>query len=259
MRTIEEFQRGLIDPALVSDPPLGPGTVTRAHELEAPIRVQRNGGIVTQSLLVIRESPAELAAKAGVSQDVYSLARMMKSEGFKGPIEDKARTLIAKGQAARRAALARFPDEENPITRKLTASVFRVANGHYGEQSGRYAATSNDPRPWHIEAAKAIIADELPDVAPGTVSFLDAWQSGGTQRGKELPDFIDVMVKRHRKDKLAWFGLIPGIPASFIMFYPESSVAVREEMLDKFIRLYRTGQIVPENTTPPKPIASPAK
>jgi hypothetical protein len=165
----------------------------------------------------------------------------MKSEGYGGPVDQKARAIIAIGQAVRRMAMSKFPLDATPITRLLTASTFSIARNRYGEQGGRYASTRLDPKPWHIEVAKAILDGDLPEIVPRSTKFLDPWTPGATQRGRKLPDFVKVMENWHRKDHYAWAGPVDGIDTGALaFFYPEPSMPIREENLAKIIKSYRS-------------------
>lgn len=235
MSTIEDFQNKLSDPALVKN------AITNGTEVQVSVTYKgKNGAPVTRDIMIVTEKPSDLALQAGEPLEAYSLSRVMKSEGYAGPASQKARALIAIGQTVQRVAHKSFSGSDFPITNLLTRSIFKIANGKYGQQTGRYAATSLDPKPWHIEAAKAIINNELPDVVPGAVSFLDPWLPGATQRGVPLGDFLAVMKKRHSLDKLAWTGPVPGIDTkSLIFFYSEPSKEIREERLADFMKYYR--------------------
>lgn len=196
---------------------------------------------ITHGIMVISENPADLAKTAGVDLETYSLARCLKSEGYGGRITGKARGIIAVGQCVRNASRRSFPKSQTPIFDKLTFSKYAVANGKYGEQRGRYAATSQDPKPWHILAAKAILAEDVPDLVRGATSFLDPaiWLIGsGEQRGRKLDSFDAILKRWHFSYGLAWTGDIPMVDPLFLMcFKPEPSKQERE-------RSYRICQAV---------------
>jgi len=235
MSIIEDFQNKLSDSSLVKNP------VTNGTERLVSVSYKGKGNVlITRDIMIVIEKPLDLALQANEDLEPYSLARVMKSEGYAGPASQKARALLAIGQTVQRVAHKSFSGSSSPITNLLTRSIFKIANGRYGQQTGRYAATSLDPKPWHIEAAKSIISNEVPDIVPEAVSFLDPWMPGATQRGVPLGDLLAVMKKRHSEDKLAWTGPVNGIDSkSLIFFYPEPSKEIREERLADFIRYYR--------------------
>lgn len=214
MATIEDFQRDLTNPSLVQ------GFVTQAKTVQLPLA----GG---KSLLVVSESPASLAAQAKATEDEYSLARLLKSEGYSGPLSQKARALVAIGQSV----INKAKSVKKSVTELLTHSEIPAANGLYGEQSGRYAATSQDPRPYHLKLAKALLHGEIPDIVHGGMYFLDPWEPWAEQRGKKLEDFATVLKRWH--DEYHYVRIpIPGLTEDALMvFKPEGDAMKRAASL----------------------------
>ena len=241
MATIEHWQAELSNPALVQS------FATSAETVEIPTTVMRGTPpVATEIKVLVVTTPVKVLAKqasialgVSISEDENSLGRLLKSEGYSGSVSEKARALIGIGQAIVRRARKRFPGSNRPVTDLLTYSSFQFANGKYGEQSGRVAATSQDPRPWHLMVAKDILSGALPDVAPNATSFLEAWQKGASQRGKALRDFIAVVTKWHRKDKLAWVGPVPGLSGKLLFFAKETDPGKRETALSNLVAWYK--------------------
>ena len=93
---------------------------------------------VDPSLNYVPQSPAECAAAAGdLDVDVYSLARMIRSE--------EGRSNVASKIAVGFAAVNRARSANKSLTALLTMG--NTGNGFYGPQNsgGRYAATDQDP------------------------------------------------------------------------------------------------------------------
>lgn len=93
---------------------------------------------VDPSLGYVSQTPAECAAAAGnLDIDVYSLARMIRSEEGRSDVASKTAVGFAAVNRARRAGQS--------VTALLTMG--RTGDGHYGPQNtgGRYAATEQDP------------------------------------------------------------------------------------------------------------------
>ena len=222
--TLRELQLQLTDASLIKHPVVK-STMVKGADVE-----------------YIRELPADLADAAGVDVETFSLACVMKSEGYGGRLSGKARALVAIGQCVVNAARSSYPRSKTPITDKLTRSRYRYANGHYGPQRGRYAATGVMPKPWHIRAAKAILSGAAPNLAQGCHSFCDpaVWR-GGTQRGRKLRPFADVMKRWH--DSYKWAAvLVPGVdPFHLILFKSEGSKAKRAESLARCLEIYEGG------------------
>lgn len=218
MATIEEFQRDLTNPALVQS------FVTQAKTAQ----VTAGNGTV----LIATDPPSVLAKQADATEDEMSLARALKSEGYGGPVSQKARAIAAIGQAIMNKAAS----VGKSVTELLTHSDFPNATGHYGEQSGRYAATSQDPRPWHLKLAKALLRHELPDIANGGMYFLDPWEPGAEQRGKKLEPFEDVLRRWHEKYHYVRVPM-PGITEDALMMFKPStdSVAIAESLASSIV------------------------
>lgn len=146
----------------------------------------------TGAVRIVREAPSELARLANAPLETYSRARLIGAEGYAGdPIGHAAASVII-GQTAENERVRRGLGS---ITELLTHSTFPAANGFYGEQSGRYAATTRDPSYWDIAVAQAIEAGDVPDLAQGAIHFLDPhnYAGSGTQNGRALGPFATRM------------------------------------------------------------------
>jgi hypothetical protein len=207
-----------------------------------------SGGTVRIALA----DPADLAAQAGLSREAYALARCITSEGYGGPSMGKAAAAVAIGQAIRNGA--RLTGQS--IEQKLTYSKFVAARGYFGEQSGRYAATTLDPTFWAGQVAKAVLADELPDLARGADHFLDlAVYKTGIQAGKEIPPLQTTLTKWMDGDGLVWKGPIPTIDTYHLALLGRGSASLpqrqqqRQELLDIF-EAGKAGLTEPEGGDP---------
>jgi hypothetical protein len=163
---------------------------------------------------VVDQSPDDLAKVAGVNVDTYSLARCIASEGY-GTSVDKDGTLLGKpvaaiaiAQAVRNKAKRAW---KGSITKALTYSTYAsVPQWHYGEQSGRYASTSRNPNRWHLEVARAVINEDVPNLVADAHMFFDPrTQDGGTQGGKAINPSDEILIKWHDEGN-AWIGPVPG-------------------------------------------------
>lgn len=192
-------------------------------------------GLVT----IVPTEPATLAHRAGLPLETYSLARCIASEGYSGAEEGKAAAAVAIGQAIRNGA------GSSSITAKLIRSRYPAAHGFYGEQSGRYAATTRDPKRWHGLVAAAVLAGDVPDLARGATMFLapTVYAGKGTQAGRPLGPFDVRMRKWHSIDQdgyeQAWIGQIPTVDAGHLLvFRDESSAAKREASYKATLRVF---------------------
>src|SRR3990167_6280167 len=145
--TLRELQLQLTDASLIKHPVVK-STMVKGADVE-----------------YIRELPADLADAAGVDVETFSLACVMKSEGYGGRLSGKARALVAIGQCVVNAARSSYPRSKTPITDKLTRSRYRYANGHYGPQRGRKLRPFADVmKRWHDSYRWAAVL--VPDVDP---------------------------------------------------------------------------------------------
>lgn len=194
--------------------------------------------VVSKSTLVsnnyVPESPESLAAQAGVDLTTYTLARMMRSEGYDhaGPApQTKIMTAIIQGQTAISAA-----GGASKLFNKLTH------NGLYGRQGSwvGYAATTSDPTALDIEIAKSVLAGTVPPYAVGGTNFLSPWRPGATQAGKPLGDFIGVITAWAR-DGRGWIGPVPGLDSFRFMAFKRMPVAEALSQLEKAKIMYNRG------------------
>lgn len=233
MSTLEEWR------ALREQPDMR-ALVTVARKEIKPVTVNtKDGGTKTVEILYCPELPIKLARQAGTTVEAYSLARNMASEGYSG--DDYALAMMVIGTVGKNVAMQKNPTAHFPITTLLTYSQYQAVRWRYGEQSGRWAATTQDPTRWHVLLAEAIIRGEIPDITQGGVKYVDPWPPGATQRGKPLPPFDQLMTVWHRT--LAWRP-IPGIETrALAVFAPEPDPVKRAgalaSLLDEWRRMPR--------------------
>jgi hypothetical protein len=110
--------------------------------------------------------PATLAKQLGVQLEVYSLARMIRSEaGSAGAAERRAVAWVARNNARSRGI---------SLTQLLTAGG-GVAAGYYGKQNlgGRYAATGQAARQGDVDLALQVLGGTLSDNTDGALHFFN--------------------------------------------------------------------------------------
>lgn len=170
----------------------------------------------------VSESPSTLAEAASVELDAYSLARMVASEyGSASSV-----TQLAVAECAVNYAHLR----NKTITELLTYSQFSAANGHYGEQVGRWAATGKDPNHRNLAAAKAAIAGS--NVTNGAVDFFEPRGQivGNAQGTGFVRQSALAYIAARDAEGLAWVGDIQGINSNqLMMFAPKSKVSNPEQ------------------------------
>jgi hypothetical protein len=192
--------------------------------------------------------PDQLAAKAGLSREAYALARCIRSEGY-GSSKDAERTAVGKAAAA--VAIGQAIRNGADLKRKsieatLTASNFTGAAGYFGEQSGRYAATTLDPTMWTGQVAQAVLDHDVPDLARGAHKFLDpAVFAAGEQAGRKLDQLKNVLTSWMIGDGLEWIGRIPTVDPYYLVLLRQggASSVQRQAQLDELLDIYEVGKI----------------
>ena len=164
---------------------------------------------------VITTQPSWLASEAGVSVDVYSLARMVASEDYSATPE----THLCLAETAYNKAKLRGQS----VTRLLTYSSKSAHNTLYGEQAaGRWASTRVDPNGKHIAAAEAALSGT--SLANGATDFFDpATQDGGIQGDHMLRMNSEDYIRGRDGEGLHWVGPIAGVDPTRQMFFSRNS------------------------------------
>lgn len=198
---------------------------------------------------IVRTPPAELAARAGLPVDVYTLARVLASEGYGGAAIGRAAGAVAIGQATWNGAKA----SKITLTQKLTRSVYPKTAGFYGNQKGKYASTAQDPFAWHGQVARAVLGGDVRSLLPnGSQNYVDpavwgnrakkaAANDDDAEAARQDAAYASVMKNWH-KDR-AWVGNIATIdPYHLLFFYPEKNASRRATSLAQVMEIYKLGK-----------------
>jgi hypothetical protein len=152
--------------------------------------------------------PQALAEQAGLAIDVYSLARMVASEGY-STITPTG--MLALAEAARNEAQRRGIS----VTQLLTTVTKDGphASGFYGRQEpGTWASTYQDPTPASIAAAKQAL-EQSSNVAQGATDFFDPYDQRLLHKKNPQKWTLtdqDYIAKQIRAG-LDWIGEVKGI------------------------------------------------
>lgn len=160
-------------------------------------------------------SPHTLAAAASVSQDVYTVARMVASEEGRGSSAEK----LALAEAARNKAAQRGVSVTSLLTSSTHGAPF---SGRYGEQAaGRWASTSKRPNASHIAAAQAALVEGT-DIASGAVDFFDPSSSGKPQNGHPTRG-TTAYIADAASHGLVWIGPVDSIRPDHVMLFRKAT------------------------------------
>ena len=171
--------------------------------------------------------PSAMAAKAGVSLPVYTMARYMTSEVGGGTVEE----MVAVGEAAvNQARLRGYPDINklllyNPGTKDANRGYYGPIHGPSGVSTApysRWAATSKDPHALALELADLVISGKSGDFSDNATS----------QYGLEHLSNPTGKVLEHAADNKFWVGPLPGVDhwRTFLFrAYPKGSLSAPEK------------------------------
>lgn len=163
------------------------------------------------------EDPASKASHLGLDLDTYAASRLIASEGYGGPKPEKPLALTGIIWAAKNVAKKRV----TTLAKVLLKSSDPEANGHFGEQHGRWASTRIEPKPYHIEIAQRVMLGQIPDPTGGATGFLDAsvWEKG-LQAGRKLRPLAEILMG-WAGEKM-WTGPVAGITTAYLAFFKPS-------------------------------------
>lgn len=171
-------------------------------------------------------APADMAARAGVSLVVYTLARYAQSEVGSGTIEERVAVMEA---AVNQARLRGYPDVTkllvwNPGTKAANQGYYGPIHGPSGVSTapyGRWAATSKDPSPQTLALAELVASGRSGNFAKGATS----------QYGMEYLSDPAGKVRSHAEDGKFWVGPLPGVDHMHTFLfrqYPKNSLSTIE-------------------------------
>lgn len=186
--------------------------------------------------------PATLAAQAGKPRATYAMGRVIRSEGYGGNPVGRAAAAVAIGQAIANGAALKGKSIEDA----LTASNYFAASGFYGEQAGRYAATTLDPTRWTCQVAQQVLDESVPDLARGAHKFLDMHVfAAGEQAGRQLNPIASVLKSwMLGSEELVWMGPIPTVETFHLAMLGQGDAtqAERQAQLDQLLDIYARGK-----------------
>lgn len=174
------------------------GSATRAigAASSSPLPIPWTKSTDSTGYTSIVELPATLASKAALPVDDLSLAACVASE---------VGSLPGQYQYAVGEAIANEASANNMTLTSLLAGSGK-APGHYGQQSGRYAATTQPPSFRNLVAARLARQNAGARFTKGARRFLDLKvQDGGIQAGKPIQPSENVIRSRYN-DGWKWVG-----------------------------------------------------
>jgi hypothetical protein len=221
-----------------------------ADAAAAPRRLTHSAQIASDRLaqgkpvLYIPDAPDGLLAVArgvdpSITSDEYAAARMLASEGYSGPVADRPYVYVALAECARNAAASK----EITVARLMQRSIYGTPlDGRYGQQSGRWASTAQDPTTYHLAAVRVAWSDHGPDLTRGCIDELDPSGMGKPQAGRITQSAESVLRKWHGPEDRLAFTPVPGIDAFHTMFFRrEPDAAARALALDAALAVCAAG------------------
>jgi hypothetical protein len=163
---------------------------------------------------IIQESPESLAAEAGVSLEIYSLARAMQSE------ESSEAGRIAVGWAVKNyskgSTIVKAVTAGRRKDKKTGKTTIYASDGHYGTGNctpGRYCNSFRAPTSATLALAARVYSGEIPDPTGGAKQFdapkaQDKLVAAGAKGYNLSSD--ELYAKRVKAGKEAVY--VPGVP-----------------------------------------------
>lgn len=183
----------------------------------------------------VQTSPVELHRLSGLDRNLYAIARCVASEvGSKRPGE----YLLGVAEGVRNEARRRKVEPYQLLVYGANAS-YAWTEGMYGRQSGRWAATSQDPHARAVLAAR-IAMDRETNLCRDTIRWCSlSVMDGGTQGGKPLRYDAAGIVKKWNAEGKVWIGAIPNVDTYRQCWFREGRPG---EMLDELLAIVELGR-----------------
>lgn len=165
----------------------------------------------------VEADPRVLALAAGVSDNVYALASMMRSEAGNNLVLQIACGWVAKNMAARQGVsvfkLLTRAGKNKPGTHTLER---HASYGFYGPQNvgPRYASTRLAPTPAAIANAESVLSGEVDDPTEGCTQF-DAPKAQDSMLAAGIAGYEKTAVQvQLEREKGAELVMLPGITST---------------------------------------------
>lgn len=177
------------------------GPATTLTELELP------GGKAWRSA----GDAKKLASASGLDPDLYACARCVQSEEGSSAAE----YLLAVAECVRNEARERGAGPLKLLT--SPTDTYRATAGLFGEQHGRWAATSRDPTEKSVAAARAALIGGTRMIGDARKFYSPKVQDTGRQGARALTSDAVGIIERWSADGWEWIGHIPGVDAYRLM------------------------------------------
>jgi hypothetical protein len=202
-------------------------TVTNVVPTVPPIIITGKNG--PQSIGIVNVDPNVLLQQAitnvrakmnlpdfSMTLEEYTLARFLASEGG----FTLEQTIIAQSLKVVGASTKPGPRGSTGIVALALKSNYKQANGFYGNQAGKHAATSKDPFFKHLLVAQAVLRSGAPHIIPNVLQFFNIKafksQPGVTRTaGRVGQDWTDPAKPNSR----VWVGNIQSLGNSTTCFF----------------------------------------
>jgi hypothetical protein len=149
--------------------------------------------------LYVTPSAADIARASGLDVETLSLAALIASEV--GTLSPRYYAIVGE------VGLAEARARGTTVTKLLTSAVKSGHAGEYGEQTGRYAASSVRPNRRHYRAAELIRRGDTADFSRGARKFFaPKVMDAGKQRGRTLAHDAESLYRKWYGEGWRWTG-----------------------------------------------------
>jgi hypothetical protein len=181
----------------------------------------------------VEDDPAELAHAAGVVVGVYSLARNVRSEeGRSPPAHRLAIAELARNEALRRGISV------HALLVNSTSEAFAFTRGRYGRQTGRWAATTLDPRACDVVAATLALYEQSRLLPLDATKYFDP-KAQDARSGRAYTDWV---LQKWTREGHEWIGPVRGIDPWGLMVFRKVGAGADPTAAQRIIADGRAGR-----------------
>ena len=184
----------------------------------------------------VTTSPVELHKLSGLDRNTYAVARCVASEvGAQRPGE----YLLGVAEGVRNEAKRRGVEPYALLTFG-TRSEYAWTRGMYGQQHGRWAATSQDPHLRAVVAARFALQNAT-NLCRDTIRWCSPdVMDGGTQGGRPLRYNAVTLAEKWGAEGKVWIGAVPNVATYKQAWFKEGPATDNAELI-RIIEIGRKG------------------
>ncbi len=182
--------------------------------------------------------PVILHEKSGLDRNTYAIARCIASEVGSSR---HASALLSVAEAVRNSAKAKGIEPYQLLVVN-TSAAYKFTQYWYGEQHGRWAATSRDPTKRTVEVARLVQSSQTNLTNDGRRWFAPKVQDAGKQGERKLSYDAIGIAEKWGAEGDEWIGPLPGVATYEHAVFRKAGRPVDNRRLIDVIKLGRAGK-----------------